>query len=131
MCTPGLLCPWSSLFSPSSHTFCWETISTLQRCVGHFKSIFQFKSKEPGTKKGTIFSNIFDLLNIALHLSCILCFVWQVFSTLALVGMLILPLNAFPWVLNGTLEAKVSLDRIQRFLTLQDQDLSVYYSQGT
>ncbi|XP_056590358.1 ATP-binding cassette sub-family C member 10 [Triplophysa dalaica] len=53
----------------------------------------------------------------------------KVFSTLALVGMLILPLNAFPWVLNGTLEAKVSLDRIQRFLTLQDQDLSVYYSQ--
>uniref|UniRef100_A0A672PFU0 ATP-binding cassette, sub-family C (CFTR/MRP), member 10 n=1 Tax=Sinocyclocheilus grahami TaxID=75366 RepID=A0A672PFU0_SINGR len=53
----------------------------------------------------------------------------KVFSTLALVGMLILPLNAFPWVLNGTLEAKVSLDRIQRFLTLQDQDLTVYYSQ--
>lgn len=53
----------------------------------------------------------------------------KVFSTLALVGMLILPLNAFPWVLNGTLEAKVSLDRIQRFLTLQDQDLSVYYCQ--
>ncbi|XP_073732038.1 ATP-binding cassette sub-family C member 10 [Misgurnus anguillicaudatus] len=53
----------------------------------------------------------------------------KVFSTLALVGMLILPLNAFPWVLNGTLEAKVSLDRIQRFLTLQDQDLAVYYSQ--
>ncbi|XP_058646611.1 ATP-binding cassette sub-family C member 10 isoform X2 [Onychostoma macrolepis] len=53
----------------------------------------------------------------------------KVFSTLALVGMLIVPLNAFPWVLNGTLEAKVSLDRIQRFLTLQDQDLTVYYSQ--
>uniref|UniRef100_A0A9J7YVT2 ATP-binding cassette sub-family C member 10 n=2 Tax=Cyprinus carpio carpio TaxID=630221 RepID=A0A9J7YVT2_CYPCA len=53
----------------------------------------------------------------------------KVFSTLALVGMLILPLNAFPWVLNGTLEAKVSLDRIQRFLTIQDQDLTVYYSQ--
>ncbi|KAK7127960.1 hypothetical protein R3I93_020518 [Phoxinus phoxinus] len=53
----------------------------------------------------------------------------KVFSTLALVGMLILPLNAFPWVLNGTLEAKVSLDRIQRFLTLQDQDLTVYYTQ--
>nr|XP_005155817.1 multidrug resistance-associated protein 7 isoform X1 [Danio rerio]XP_021329903.1 multidrug resistance-associated protein 7 isoform X1 [Danio rerio]XP_021335425.1 multidrug resistance-associated protein 7 isoform X1 [Danio rerio] len=53
----------------------------------------------------------------------------KVFSTLALVGMLILPLNAFPWVLNGTLEAKVSLDRIQRFLAVQDQDLSVYYSQ--
>uniref|UniRef100_A0A8C1T8S2 ATP-binding cassette, sub-family C (CFTR/MRP), member 10 n=1 Tax=Cyprinus carpio TaxID=7962 RepID=A0A8C1T8S2_CYPCA len=54
----------------------------------------------------------------------------KVFSTLALVGMLILPLNAFPWVLNGTLEAKVSLDRIQRFLTIQDQDLTVYYSQA-
>uniref|UniRef100_A0A8B9GI39 Multidrug resistance-associated protein 7 n=1 Tax=Amazona collaria TaxID=241587 RepID=A0A8B9GI39_9PSIT len=37
----------------------------------------------------------------------------KVFTALALVGMLILPLNSFPWVLNGTLEAKVSLDRIQ------------------
>uniref|UniRef100_A0A8B9H6V4 ATP-binding cassette, sub-family C (CFTR/MRP), member 10 n=1 Tax=Astyanax mexicanus TaxID=7994 RepID=A0A8B9H6V4_ASTMX len=46
----------------------------------------------------------------------------KVFTTLALVGMLILPLNAFPWVLNGTLEAKVSLDRIQRFLLLRNQD---------
>uniref|UniRef100_A0A8D0EXE4 Multidrug resistance-associated protein 7 n=1 Tax=Strix occidentalis caurina TaxID=311401 RepID=A0A8D0EXE4_STROC len=42
----------------------------------------------------------------------------KVFTALALVGMLILPLNSFPWVLNGTLEAKVSLDRIQRFLEL-------------
>ncbi|KAI5626621.1 multidrug resistance-associated protein 7 isoform X1, partial [Silurus asotus] len=53
----------------------------------------------------------------------------KVFTTLALVGMLILPLNAFPWVLNGTLEAKVSLDRIQLFLSLHDQDFSAYYSQ--
>ncbi|XP_062400248.1 ATP-binding cassette sub-family C member 10 [Sardina pilchardus] len=52
----------------------------------------------------------------------------KVFTTLALVGMLILPLNAFPWVLNGTLEAKVSLDRIQRFLRLRNQDLSAYYN---
>ncbi|XP_064412697.1 ATP-binding cassette sub-family C member 10 [Latimeria chalumnae] len=52
----------------------------------------------------------------------------KVFTALALVGMLILPLNSFPWVLNGTLEAKVSLDRIQRFLELSDQDLSSYYS---
>lgn len=74
---------------------------------------------------------IYNGYNIVLHLPCILYFFWQVFSTLALVGMLILPLNAFPWVLNGTLEAKVSLDRIQRFLTLQDQDLTVYYTQGT
>ncbi|XP_039594012.1 multidrug resistance-associated protein 7 [Polypterus senegalus] len=52
----------------------------------------------------------------------------KVFTALALVGMLILPLNNFPWVLNGTLEAKVSLDRIQRFLQLSDQNLNAYYS---
>ncbi|MGH0159898.1 UNVERIFIED_CONTAM: hypothetical protein FKN15_063493 [Acipenser sinensis] len=52
----------------------------------------------------------------------------KVFTALALVGMLILPLNNFPWVVNGTLEAKVSLDRIQRFLQLSDQDLDSYYS---
>ncbi|NXW39692.1 MRP7 protein, partial [Nyctiprogne leucopyga] len=52
----------------------------------------------------------------------------KVFTALALVGMLILPLNNFPWVLNGTLEAKVSLDRIQRFLELVDQDLEAYYA---
>lgn len=54
----------------------------------------------------------------------------QVFTALALVGMLILPLNSFPWVLNGTLEAKVSLDRIQCFLELVDQDLEAYYALG-
>ncbi|NXG03290.1 MRP7 protein, partial [Sakesphorus luctuosus] len=52
----------------------------------------------------------------------------KVFTALALVGMLILPLNSFPWVLNGILEAKVSLDRIQRFLELMDQDLEAYYA---
>ncbi|NXM27509.1 MRP7 protein, partial [Oxyruncus cristatus] len=52
----------------------------------------------------------------------------KVFTALALVGMLILPLNSFPWVLYGTLEAKVSLDRIQRFLELVDQDLEAYYA---
>ncbi|NXA51711.1 MRP7 protein, partial [Nothocercus julius] len=55
----------------------------------------------------------------------------KVFTALALVGMLILPLNNFPWVLNGTLDAKVSLDRIQRFLELADQDLEAYYALGS
>uniref|UniRef100_A0A3B4C2F3 ATP-binding cassette, sub-family C (CFTR/MRP), member 10 n=1 Tax=Pygocentrus nattereri TaxID=42514 RepID=A0A3B4C2F3_PYGNA len=55
----------------------------------------------------------------------------KVFTTLALVGMLILPLNSFPWVLNGTLEAKVSLDRIQQFLVLHNQDFTAYYSQAS
>ncbi|XP_068012904.1 ATP-binding cassette sub-family C member 10 isoform X1 [Melanerpes formicivorus] len=52
----------------------------------------------------------------------------KVFTALALVGMLVLPLNSFPWVLNAILEAKVSLDRIQRFLELVDQDLEAYYA---
>lgn len=52
------------------------------------------------------------------------------FTTLALVGMLVVPLNAFPWVLNGILEAKVSLDRIQRFFKLTNQDLQAYYALG-
>uniref|UniRef100_A0A7N9AP32 ATP-binding cassette, sub-family C (CFTR/MRP), member 10 n=1 Tax=Mastacembelus armatus TaxID=205130 RepID=A0A7N9AP32_9TELE len=52
----------------------------------------------------------------------------KVFTTLALVGMLIFPLNCFPWVLNGILEAKVSLERIQRFFRLTNQDLQAYYS---
>ncbi|XP_053160079.1 ATP-binding cassette sub-family C member 10 isoform X2 [Hemicordylus capensis] len=54
----------------------------------------------------------------------------KVFTALALVGMLILPLNNFPWVLNGILEAKVSLDRIQHFLELSDQNLDTYYSRA-
>uniref|UniRef100_A0A3Q4GAK1 ATP-binding cassette, sub-family C (CFTR/MRP), member 10 n=1 Tax=Neolamprologus brichardi TaxID=32507 RepID=A0A3Q4GAK1_NEOBR len=54
----------------------------------------------------------------------------KVFTTLALVGMLIIPLNAFPWVLNGVLEAKVSLERIQRFFKLTNQNLQAYYALG-
>uniref|UniRef100_A0AAQ5ZEM8 ATP-binding cassette, sub-family C (CFTR/MRP), member 10 n=1 Tax=Amphiprion ocellaris TaxID=80972 RepID=A0AAQ5ZEM8_AMPOC len=54
----------------------------------------------------------------------------KVFTTLALVGMLIIPLNSFPWVLNGVLEAKVSLERIQRFVKLTNQDLRAYYFLG-
>ncbi|XP_036104761.1 multidrug resistance-associated protein 7 [Molossus molossus] len=53
----------------------------------------------------------------------------KVFTALALVRMLILPLNNFPWVINGLLEAKVSLDRIQRFLDLPNHNPKAYYSQ--
>uniref|UniRef100_A0A8C4L0W8 ATP-binding cassette sub-family C member 10 n=1 Tax=Equus asinus asinus TaxID=83772 RepID=A0A8C4L0W8_EQUAS len=52
----------------------------------------------------------------------------KVFTALALVRMLILPLNNFPWVINGLLEAKVSLDRIQRFLDLPNHNPEAYYS---
>lgn len=44
--------------------------------------------------------------------------------------MLILPLNSFPWVINGLLEAKVSLDRIQGFLDLPNHSPQAYYSPG-
>uniref|UniRef100_A0A672GC19 ATP-binding cassette, sub-family C (CFTR/MRP), member 10 n=1 Tax=Salarias fasciatus TaxID=181472 RepID=A0A672GC19_SALFA len=54
----------------------------------------------------------------------------KVFTTLALVGMLIIPLNSFPWVLNGVLEAKVSLERIQRFFSLPSRDLQAHYGPG-
>ncbi|KOC61936.1 Multidrug resistance-associated protein 7 [Habropoda laboriosa] len=52
-----------------------------------------------------------------------------VFTSMALLNMLIAPLNAFPWVLNGLTEAWVSLKRIQRILDLSDTDMSSYYSE--
>lgn len=43
------------------------------------------------------------------------------FASVALLNMLIGPLNAFPWVLNGLVEAYVSLKRVQSYL-----DVSVF-----
>ncbi|XP_011176315.1 multidrug resistance-associated protein 7 [Solenopsis invicta] len=54
-----------------------------------------------------------------------------VFTSMALLNMLIGPLNAFPWVLNGLTEAWVSLKRIQRILDLPDMDASLYYTDIT
>ncbi|XP_063975408.1 ATP-binding cassette sub-family C member 10 isoform X2 [Diachasmimorpha longicaudata] len=51
-----------------------------------------------------------------------------VFTSMALLNMLIGPLNAFPWVLNGLTEAWVSVKRIQRLLDLTDLNISTYYS---
>lgn len=42
--------------------------------------------------------------------------------------MLISPLNAFPWVLNGLVEAWVSLKRVQAFLSLSELDPNEYYT---
>lgn len=50
-----------------------------------------------------------------------------VFTTIALLNMLIAPLNAFPWVLNGLTEAWVSLQRIQKLLELPDLIWTEYY----
>jgi hypothetical protein len=43
-----------------------------------------------------------------------------VFTSLALFGILIAPLNAFPWVVNGVVEALVSVRRLQAFLVVRD-----------
>ena len=45
----------------------------------------------------------------------------------ALINMLISPLNAFPWVLNGLMEAWISLDRLEEFAKLPDFDMEKYY----
>ncbi|XP_031634883.1 multidrug resistance-associated protein 7 [Contarinia nasturtii] len=50
------------------------------------------------------------------------------FASVALLNMLIGPLNAFPWVFNGLVEAYVSLKRVQIYLDLPDIDLQKYYS---
>jgi len=42
---------------------------------------------------------------------------------MALLHMLITPLNAFPWILNGVTEAWVSLKRIQRLIEV----ISLYF----
>ncbi|KAK3858134.1 hypothetical protein Pcinc_035658 [Petrolisthes cinctipes] len=52
----------------------------------------------------------------------------RVFTAIALFNMLIMPLNAFPWVLNGIVEAWVSLTRVQRLMKLHEQDLINYYT---
>lgn len=52
----------------------------------------------------------------------------QVFTALALVNILIMPLNAFPWVLNGLVEALVSLKRLSKFFALPNMDYSHLYT---
>ena len=49
------------------------------------------------------------------------------FTSVALFNMLISPLNAFPWVLNGLVEAWVSVKRVQEFMWLKELDLMDYF----
>ncbi|XP_060078893.1 ATP-binding cassette sub-family C member 10-like [Ylistrum balloti] len=51
----------------------------------------------------------------------------KVFTSLSLFMMLISPLNAFPWVINGLMEAWVSLRRVQEYVALTDLDMRSYY----
>ncbi|XP_053957905.1 ATP-binding cassette sub-family C member 10 [Anastrepha ludens] len=50
------------------------------------------------------------------------------YTSVALLNMLIGPLNAFPWVLNGLIEAWVSLKRLQELVDLPNLDFSTYYN---
>ncbi|XP_030384434.1 multidrug resistance-associated protein 7 [Scaptodrosophila lebanonensis] len=50
------------------------------------------------------------------------------YTSVALLNMLIGPLNAFPWVLNGLVEAWVSLRRVQELINIPNLDLLSYYS---
>lgn len=52
----------------------------------------------------------------------------KVFTSLALFNMLINPLNAFPWVINGLVQANVSLKRVQQFLKLENLNWLSYYT---
>jgi ATP-binding cassette subfamily C (CFTR/MRP) protein 10 len=42
--------------------------------------------------------------------------------------MLISPLNSFPWVINGLVQALVSFKRLKNFLNLHNLDWLTYYS---
>ncbi|XP_017854480.1 multidrug resistance-associated protein 7 [Drosophila busckii] len=50
------------------------------------------------------------------------------YTSVALLYMLIGPLNAFPWVLNGLIEAWVSLNRVQQLLDVPNLDYASYYN---
>ena len=49
------------------------------------------------------------------------------FTSLALFALLISPLNSFPWVINGLVEAYVSLNRVQRFINIEPILFNEYY----
>jgi ATP-binding cassette subfamily C (CFTR/MRP) protein 10 len=45
--------------------------------------------------------------------------------------LLISPLNAFPWVINGLVEAHVSIKRVQRFINTEPTYLDEYYENSS
>lgn len=46
---------------------------------------------------------------------------------MALFNMLISPLNSFPWVINGLVQAWVSIGRVERYLNLSNLNWLQYY----
>ncbi|GFZ04617.1 multidrug resistance-associated protein 11 [Actinidia rufa] len=49
----------------------------------------------------------------------------QVFTCLALFNSLISPLNSFPWVINGLIDAIISIRRLSRFLSCSEHELEL------
>lgn len=52
----------------------------------------------------------------------------KVFTSLSLFNMLIMPLNNFPWVVNGLVQSLVSIRRLEKFLNLENLKWLQYYS---
>ena len=52
----------------------------------------------------------------------------KVFTCLSVFGLVIVPLNAIPWIITGTVEAWISAKRLQKFLKLSEIDLNSYYT---
>ena len=52
----------------------------------------------------------------------------KVFTSLSLFNMLIMPLNNFPWVVNGLVQSLVSIRRLEKFLNLENLKWINYYS---
>lgn len=52
----------------------------------------------------------------------------KVFTSLSLFNMLIMPLNNFPWVVNGLVQSLVSIRRLEKFLNLENLKWLNYYS---
>ena len=52
----------------------------------------------------------------------------RVFTSVALFAMLTGPLNAFPWVINGLVEAMVSVRRLEQFFGLPEFNPDEYFS---
>ena len=51
----------------------------------------------------------------------------KIFTALTLINMLIFPLNAYPWVINGTMEGWVSLNRLQALMDTNVIDYQQIY----
>jgi hypothetical protein len=51
----------------------------------------------------------------------------KVFTAVALFTMLTSPLNSFPWVILGVIDASVSIKRVSKYLSLPSFDRGAYF----